>query len=85
MAVVQVVGQGVQDPRLQPEGSSRGEPQVHGQFVRRGKGDEQGFLHQEVGLARRAFRARSPYRRYRGVAMDRGRLWAERKSSRRRA
>ena len=50
MAVVQVVGQGVQDPRLQPEGVLRGEPQVHGQFVRRGKGDEQGVLHQEVGV-----------------------------------
>ena len=50
MAVVQVVGQGVQDPRLQPEGVLRGEPQVHGQLVRRGKGDEQGVLHQAVGV-----------------------------------
>ena len=66
-------------------GGPPGEPQVHGQLVRRGKGRRTGGPPSGGrGLARRAFRARSPYRRYRGVAMDRGRLWAERKSSRRR-
>ena len=50
MAVVQVVREGVEKPRLQAQRVVRLQSQLPGQLVRGGEGGEEGFLREKVGV-----------------------------------
>ena len=50
MAVVQVVGKGVEDACLQPQGVVGLDAYLQGQLVRCEKGDEEGLTHQQIGV-----------------------------------